>query len=95
MKNLDNLFNNIRYSQELFINELVNVIEPKVVNKLNINKIARQLNVKHEECSNALKALSIAEIITYEGVARKHTSVTIIDEPMFYEIKERGIRYGK
>lgn len=89
MKNLNNLFNNIRYSQELFINELVQVIEPKVVNKVNVNQIARKISVKHEEGSNALKALSIAEIITYEGVARKYTSVTIIDEPMFYELKQR------
>lgn len=95
MKNLDNLFNNIRYSQELFIFELANRIEPKVANKISVKEICNNLKIKREEGISALKSLSIAEIITFESIPRKHTSVTIIDELMFYQIKERGNRYGK
>lgn len=95
MKNLDNLFNNIRYSQALFIFDLVKELEPKVANKVLTSKICDISRVSREEGGSALKALSIAEIITYETVPGKYTSVTIIDEPMFNEIKERGKQHGK
>lgn len=89
MTNLDNLFNNIRYSQELFIRAVVPTLQTKVVNKVNVNEIAKRIGVKHDECSAALKALSIAEIVTYEGVARKHTTVVVVDEETHGRLRER------
>lgn len=89
MKNIENLFNNIRYSQELFIEELVKRIQPDTSNKVSVNDICRVVGVNREEGSNALKALSIAEVIVSVGITCKHTEILIVDIDTFNKIRER------
>lgn len=89
MKNIENLFKNIRYSQELVIEEIVTIIEPYIENKLSINDVTKDLGVKREETSNALKALAIAEVIIFTAQSGKKTSVIVTDVKTFNLIRKR------
>ena len=89
MRNIENLFKNIRYSQELVIKELVSAIEPYIENTVSINSVVRNIGVSRSEGGQALKDLAIAEVIVFNGEKSKKTRVTITDVKTFNLIRER------
>ena len=89
MRNIENLFKNIRPSQECVIEEIVKTIEPYIENQLSINDMAEGLGIRREDTANAFKALGIAEVIVFTAQRGKKTSVVVTDVKTFNLIRKR------
>lgn len=93
MRNINALTNNISYGELLVLNKLVphlwkaiNKKEKKVI--VNLTALAKEARQPSCIGNNAIKALTISEIITYRAKPKMGTVITILSPTGVTQLKE-------